>query len=49
MIDFKQSDNLIQPRELPDEFKTVVEAFLPVLGRLEKRQAKKKEDDASAE
>ena len=46
MIDFKHSDNLREPREHPDEFKTVVESFLPVLKRLE---PKKEEEDASAE
>lgn len=47
-IDFKRSDNLREPREHPDEFKTVVESFLPVLKTLEERQKEKGEDDGSA-
>ncbi|PHR83117.1 hypothetical protein [Henriciella sp.] len=43
-----RSDNLREPREYPDEFKTVVESFLPVLKTLEERQKEKGEDDGSA-
>lgn len=48
MIEFNRSDNLREPREHPEEFKTVVESFLPVLKQI-KPKPKPEEDDASAE